>query len=391
MRRTLLALVALLALALPARAGVSVDPGNGALVNGAVVGETLGANVIADSTLDGACGDANWTCSGAWAISGGVSTRTASASNLALASKTVIDEGASGTWYRWDITTNLTAGTLTPSFCGQTLTAISTTGALTTTYRIFCPYQAAALGVPTLTAVAATEGTVSAMPLYPIASEVTGTGLSFKSQGSGMHFALGGTSADFWQGADALGLRVFGYDDQSAAWIKMYLASTGYGNIQTSSNMQFTTGSGGAMVFACSGVGDFLFAVDADTSVYVGDGTYAFGHAPYFGVEGVAEFDSKVWMDGGAHITGAVTVSGTAPGLSSCGTSPTITSGSTDHAGVFVIGATGTGCTLTFVADQGADTACVVGGAAAATWASTDTALVVTAVPGEYSYVCYGL
>ena len=368
--------------------------------------ETTTTNVIADADFnESACGT-SWTCSGAWALGSGVATRTANASNLALVSATAVDEGANGTWYRWDIATNLTAGTLTPSFCGQTLTAISTTGALTTTYRLFCPYQAAALGAPTLTAVAATAGTVLSAPLYPITSEQTGTGLEFRSTNGEMHFVLGAAGGyHIWPSADgtttAVTYKVHGYDDAFASYIGLYVSSTGTANVLSSGAMSLTTSNNGVLLGNPSGTGDFSWIIDkaAGSLFQIGDNTYAWDHAPGTGIEDVVEIDGKAWLDGGANVAGQVTVSGTAPAIGTCGTTPAIASGSTDHAGLVTVGSGATtACTLTFAVAYANEPACVVSTEANVTAyisAKSVSAMTVTfsadAASQQWDYVCFGL
>ena len=84
-------------------------------------------------------------------------------------------------------------------------------------------------------------------------------------------------------------------------------------------------------------------------------------------------------------------ITGSYPALTSCGNSPALTAGSNDHAGIFTIGATGTGCTVTFGTAYASAVSCVVSGAAAVTSSTTTTALTVVAVAGAYSYHCIGL
>jgi hypothetical protein len=79
------------------------------------------------------------------------------------------------------------------------------------------------------------------------------------------------------------------------------------------------------------------------------------------------------------------------PSLTTCGTAPVLQTGSNDHTGTFTIGAAGTGCILTFGTAYTNVPACVVGGAAAITSSTSNTALTVTAVAGIYSYICNGL
>jgi hypothetical protein len=84
----------------------------------------------------------------------------------------------------------------------------------------------------------------------------------------------------------------------------------------------------------------------------------------------------------------------TTPTLSGCGTSPTITTGSNDHVGKFVIGSTGTGCIVTFGTAYAADPACLVSANTITNLTSrttTSIAITVVGLPDTYSYLCTGL
>jgi hypothetical protein len=91
------------------------------------------------------------------------------------------------------------------------------------------------------------------------------------------------------------------------------------------------------------------------------------------------------------YANGHWSANGTAPALTNCGTSPTIESGSNDHVGIFTIGSTGTGCTITFAVAYTNAPACVVSGGSASTHTQTNAALTVVAIPGVYNYNCTGL
>ena len=87
-------------------------------------------------------------------------------------------------------------------------------------------------------------------------------------------------------------------------------------------------------------------------------------------------------------------IGGTAPALTSCGTSPTIATGSDDHAGIFTIGATGTGCVITFATAYTNVPSCIVIAETASNFTSlTKTASAITVVgsPGIFNYRCVGL
>lgn len=63
----------------------------------------------------------------------------------------------------------------------------------------------------------------------------------------------------------------------------------------------------------------------------------------------------RIERDGGVHTSQPM-----APTLSSCGTSPTLSTNATDQKGTVTVGATGTGCTVTFVTPETNADTCVV-------------------------------
>jgi hypothetical protein len=96
--------------------------------------------------------------------------------------------------------------------------------------------------------------------------------------------------------------------------------------------------------------------------------------------------------------TGNVTANGSGiPVLTSCGTSPTITAGSTAFAGTYTTGSAATTCTLTFATPFGVAPSClIVNNTAAAalvpTYSESTTALTVTVdvASTAYRYICVG-
>ncbi len=90
--------------------------------------------------------------------------------------------------------------------------------------------------------------------------------------------------------------------------------------------------------------------------------------------------------------TGHYKATGTAPALTSCGTSPTVTGA--DPGGTVVEGSTATGCTVTFAATYTTAPTCAVtprGVQAAFTYSTSATALTVTNTSAEtFDYVCVG-
>lgn len=93
---------------------------------------------------------------------------------------------------------------------------------------------------------------------------------------------------------------------------------------------------GGAIAYAQGYVGVFQNGAGNGPSVYgTGDPTSGL----YFGTGrvGIAK-----------HLETGVPASGNVPAPTSCGTSPSLASGSTDTAGTITMGTTATGCVLTF-------------------------------------------
>lgn len=85
---------------------------------------------------------------------------------------------------------------------------------------------------------------------------------------------------------------------------------------------------------------------------------------------------------------------GGVPTLSSCGTSPTVTSGSTKFAGDFTTGSGATTCTVTFASSYSAAPTCVLtgSGAASPTYTTSTTAITlsVSVASTKYYYICVG-
>ena len=100
--------------------------------------------------------------------------------------------------------------------------------------------------------------------------------------------------------------------------------------------------------------------------------------------------------------TGLLQVAGNAdfgsgtPTLSSCGTSPTLVSGSNDMRGEITIGTSATGCTLTFSAAKNGTPFCIVtsetAGLTTPGWSESTTAITITGVTAgdDYAYMCMG-
>jgi hypothetical protein len=93
---------------------------------------------------------------------------------------------------------------------------------------------------------------------------------------------------------------------------------------------------------------------------------------------------------------GAMRATGSAPALTSCGTSPSIDSTSNNNVGNFTVGTPGTTCTVTFDASHPFPSApqCSLsianGGTAGPTYSTTITAITVsvTTAGSKYQYVC---
>ncbi len=84
------------------------------------------------------------------------------------------------------------------------------------------------------------------------------------------------------------------------------------------------------------------------------------------------------------------------PTLSSCGTSPSLDSGSNDMRGEIVVGTSATGCTLTFSAAKTNTPFCIVAsetsGLTSPGWTESTTAITITGVTAgdDYAYMCMG-
>lgn len=90
-----------------------------------------------------------------------------------------------------------------------------------------------------------------------------------------------------------------------------------------------------------------------------------------------------------------ISTAGTPPAASSCGTSPTIASGSTDVAGSFTTGSGASACTITFSVAYANTPHCVVvapSGAALPAFSASTTAMSLTTVAAStaYNYFCVG-
>jgi len=105
---------------------------------------------------------------------------------------------------------------------------------------------------------------------------------------------------------------------------------------------------------------------------------------------GGGSFVSKFNVDNKGHNN----VNGTAPSLTSCGSSPTIQSGSNDHVGTFTIGSTGTGCVATFGTAYANTPTCVISSRTVAnltSYSPSTTAITIVGAAGVYDYNCSGL
>jgi hypothetical protein len=102
-------------------------------------------------------------------------------------------------------------------------------------------------------------------------------------------------------------------------------------------------------------------------------------------------FDAQVGGVSKFRVTnkGHINTNGTAPALTSCGTSPTIVTGSNDNSGTFTMGATGTGCVVTFSTAYTNTPSCQVTAQTLANMVSytkTNAAITLVGSPGTYDY-----
>jgi hypothetical protein len=90
-------------------------------------------------------------------------------------------------------------------------------------------------------------------------------------------------------------------------------------------------------------------------------------------VYGASDSSSGIYFASGKtgftrHMNAGSTATNNLPVLSSCGTTPALTTGSTDTAGTVTMGTTATGCVITFGTAHAAAPACIV------TWRATPLA-----------------
>ncbi len=97
---------------------------------------------------------------------------------------------------------------------------------------------------------------------------------------------------------------------------------------------------------------------------------------------------------GGISISGHIASTGTIPTLSACGTSPTISTNSTDTKGAITEGTTSTGCTVTFATAYTSAPMCVVSspnGILPTSYSASTTALTIvnaSATGDQFNYSC---
>lgn len=149
----------------------------------------------------------------------------------------------------------------------------------------------------------------------------------------------------------------------------------------------------GALVFAG---GDGAGQVNAAGVVAYVDGTPGAGDMPSRLVfsttnDGSSSQSERMRIDAKGHLG----YTGTAPSITSCGTSPSVATG-TDNAGQVTEGATATGCTITFAMAYAATPFCTVGSqtqvlAFAYTLSTTAITVTNTSTSGDkINWVCFG-
>lgn len=113
-----------------------------------------------------------------------------------------------------------------------------------------------------------------------------------------------------------------------------------------------------------------------------------------FGTGGKAAHLEGIGISNKGHMLVDDAITGSYPALTSCGNSPTLTAGSSDFAGTFVIGATGTGCVITFGTAYTNVPSCIVQAETIAnltSYTKSASAITVVGVAGTFNYVCVGL
>lgn len=113
------------------------------------------------------------------------------------------------------------------------------------------------------------------------------------------------------------------------------------------------------------------------------------------GTDGSQFFYQPLTVQGSATFQGKVVASGgSAPTISSCGTGPSVTAGSTDFSGSFTTGTVATSCTVTFSSAFAAAPVCTVlgSGAVVPTYNESTTAITMTVdvAATKYRYTCVG-
>lgn len=170
---------------------------------------------------------------------------------------------------------------------------------------------------------------------------------------SGLHAGTG----------SAIGIQAESTNERPLALVKSDKTRV-YAFQYSSNNLRFRYVTGGVDAWQVSTAGDFATFGNATLGDATGDTTKQWGH---------------------------LTLDGTAPTLSSCGTSPTITG--TDRKGVITVGSGGTACTVTFSRTHTSNTTCTVSSRTKANdldYSVSATAITISAATaaGVYDYEC---
>jgi len=459
MKRTIAALLLLAALPFSARAVVTVTPpGGGAGETATYTGDktiTGGMHVTGTTQLDGAIGlgvtapadivvdggfanTANWTEGTGWSLATGAAVHTGGTAGTLV--PTVALTPTIGVTYQ--ITYTLTAPdtrSLSVAFGGVTVVAGDATSATHTVY-----VTAGSTGNLTLTpTTAGTTITVDDISVKAVTSAVSPFAgpvlvqktmadasadesvmtVSGTQSGAGgdktllkLHYngSVGTGNESFIEAFNAAGTSTFsvGYTgDMSVAGTHYStginrvsggaLAVKGAGGVGTSNNVQLgpygtitrTSGDYSVVIIdpaynEASGTAGNTDLKILRTETAVGSGTQRLIDA------GTAAYPSMWNVGNRGHVNTKAGVA--SPALSSCGTGPAISTGSSDYAGVVTVPADGAACTVTFNVAYVNTPACVVAATSAGTvtiTAQSSTAFTVTPSANgvDFNYVCVGV
>lgn len=431
MRRRLLLLLPLLAAlyAAPALAGVEVKPPMGVVPGPLTMVKTLGPDIVVDG---GFSDTANWTEGAGWSLATGAGVHTGGTAgtltptvalvptvgttysitatgtfpdtrslSIAFGGTTCISAWATTRTQTCEATAGTTGNlTISPTTAGTTLTIdnvsiqprtdiISNTAGPILLYGLLADPSANQAAVTIIGKQTGAGGTKTALEVRY--EGAVGAGSEYIQS----WYALGSIAATMEPGTNGTLLSLFGAFPQvktlSSAVLGlygMYSASAG-ASVQTGPVGTRTNTTGQNYGHRVVSTYNQASGDGANTDLEVYRTETALGSGKQRIIAASTSVTPGLWnVTNKGHVN---TIGAAAPSLSDCGNSPTIATGSSDHGGRFTIGATGTGCVVTFATAFANAPACPISGANDATSSTSTTAITVTAAPGEYSYACIGI